>query len=266
MPERTLVQQQRTFLPKSLPAGPAPPAHPTIVPVNMLSACVTRDFEVLQVSAPFEQVSGHRAADAVGHNLVELLLLKDVVEGDLEAALNAVKSGSACACTASFLNKQGLRFVGNVIFSPMVSTNEDEPVVMVVLDPSEVHRQEPLKSSLPDTLAEAMRPSTQARIITDDTGTITFVNNAWVQLCGYSACEAQGRTLSLIQGPKTNLAELRQMLKKVKAGAETTTDVINYKKDGTAFTNRLQVKALRPGDEPSANVPMHFIGVLTEVA
>lgn len=66
-----------------------------------------------------------------------------------------------------------------------------------------------------------------------------FVNNKFEQSTGYSLVEATGRNLSFLQGKKTDkntIIFMRECFKKNKACVQ---DIVNYKKDGSEFINRL---------------------------
>lgn len=99
---------------------------------------------------------------------------------------------------------------------------------------------------LPITLTQLLS-SADAVVITEATFPfrITHVNQAWEGLCGYTAAEAVGQTLELIQGPKTSQETLTSLAKKIsnlKSSEDSASVVLrNYTKRGVAFKNRLTV-------------------------
>jgi PAS domain S-box-containing protein len=90
---------------------------------------------------------------------------------------------------------------------------------------------------------------------------ITHVNNKWVQLCGFSAEEAVGRTCSLIQGPETSVQALYALRMAVAARASVTLRLLNYTKSGTPFINQLSLQPLREGRSES-DPTTHYVGFL----
>eukprot|EP01083_Nonionella_stella_P089529 249809_1 len=90
---------------------------------------------------------------------------------------------------------------------------------------------------------------------------IVNVNSAWEGLCGYTKDECNGLTLSCIQGPDTNQTAVTALMSQLLRGEEAGTVLMNYRKDGSKFLNRLRVGALRD----DKNTITHFVGVLKEV-
>ena len=77
---------------------------------------------------------------------------------------------------------------------------------------------------------------------------ITHVNHAWEGLCGFTSSEAVGKTLEIIQGPKTSDRELKSLGEKcaklTSPHQSTTVILANYNKAGALFKNRLTVSPL----------------------
>ena len=79
---------------------------------------------------------------------------------------------------------------------------------------------------------------------------VMFVNQAWCNLCGYSAEEMLGRNLKCIQGEATNKAALNRMIRELTSDleeAECTATTINYRKDGMPFHAKVTSIPLLPG-------------------
>eukprot|EP01038_Epipyxis_sp_PR26KG_P007684 gene7684-10454_t len=125
-------------------------------------------------------------------------------------------------------------------------------------------------SSLPKTFEIAQQYSqysSQARVITEAAAPfkITYVNDAWVGLCGFSAHDAVGKTLQLIQGKKTDVKILNRIKNGVDNKAEVSIRVINYRSNGQEFANHLRLVPLTSniGNE---EVVTHYLGVLEDVS
>lgn len=70
---------------------------------------------------------------------------------------------------------------------------------------------------------------------------LVFVNAAFLELTGYSEDDVLGRNCRFLQGPDTR-EEDRLILKSAVANRETIShEILNYKKDGTAFWNELHM-------------------------
>jgi PAS domain S-box-containing protein len=143
------------------------------------------------------------------------------------------------------------------------------PSIIISSSSQQQQQQSPLIHSLYEleevTLAEATALSSEARVVTSAKSpfTITHVNGAWEDLCGFSACEAQGSTLELIQGPETKGEALRGLLGQLKQGRRAEAKLVNYTKSGKRFVNQLEVVPVK--DEATGELT-HFLGVLKLIA
>ncbi|MAT16028.1 MAG: hypothetical protein CMJ46_12250 [Planctomyces sp.] len=90
---------------------------------------------------------------------------------------------------------------------------------------------------------------------------IIYANDAFFQLTGYSTAEVIGRNCRFLQGSGTNPATVQQIRDAIRNGRETTVEILNYRKDGTSFWNRLGITPIR--DEK--NKVTHFVGVQFDI-
>lgn len=66
-----------------------------------------------------------------------------------------------------------------------------------------------------------------------------YVNNAFTQETDYTFEEVKGKNLNLLQGEKSESEAIDYMRKKFKGKETFVVDILNYKKSGAAFRNRL---------------------------
>jgi len=108
-----------------------------------------------------------------------------------------------------------------------------------------VRQQEQLRRGLgPDATAEenlavlslvASKAKNPVSIMEPD-GTISWVNEAFVQMTGYSPLEATGkRPDELLFGPSTEEAAVRQFQQALRNGHELTQEILLYRQDGRTF-------------------------------
>ena len=70
---------------------------------------------------------------------------------------------------------------------------------------------------------------------------ITHPNQAWLQMCGYTAEEVEGLTNSILTGPETDRDQISQLLSSVRREEPAVHTLVNYKKGGVRFVNHLKV-------------------------
>ena len=97
------------------------------------------------------------------------------------------------------------------------------------------------------TLARAIDASSVGMIVTDagDTQVILYANDAFLRMTGYAREEVLGRNCRFLQGPETSkdaVAEIREALRQER---EMSVELLNYRKDGSAFWNLLYICPIR---------------------
>lgn len=100
--------------------------------------------------------------------------------------------------------------------------------------------------------AAAMRASRMPMVITDPRkadNPIIFVNDAFARLTGYSREETLGKNCRFLQGPGTNANDVRRLKQAIAERRSVELDLLNYKRDGSIFWNRLLISPVFEGDE-----------------
>ena len=90
---------------------------------------------------------------------------------------------------------------------------------------------------------------------------LIYVNAGFERLTGYSADEVIGRNCRFLQGAETDSETLGNLRAALRDQREITVQLLNYRKDGTTFWNRLSITPVR---DPSGPVT-HFIAVQSDV-
>ncbi len=68
---------------------------------------------------------------------------------------------------------------------------------------------------------------------------ITYCNNAFVELTGYPQEEILGRNCRFLQGPETDQSTIKLVRDAIEARTDVAVEVLNYRKNGSAFWNAL---------------------------
>ncbi|QDU78777.1 Blue-light photoreceptor [Polystyrenella longa] len=90
---------------------------------------------------------------------------------------------------------------------------------------------------------------------------IIYANKAFYQLTGYSAEDVIDHNCRFLQGSETNPATVEQIREAIKNSREVTVEILNYRKDGTTFWNRLRITPILDAD----NRVTHFVGVQFDI-
>jgi phosphoserine phosphatase RsbU/P len=90
---------------------------------------------------------------------------------------------------------------------------------------------------------------------------IIYANAGFERLTGYAISDVLGRNCRFLQGSGTGLDAINQIHTALREECECTVQLLNYRKDGTPFWNRLSITPVR---DASGEVT-HFIGVQSDV-
>jgi PAS domain S-box-containing protein len=75
-----------------------------------------------------------------------------------------------------------------------------------------------------------------------------YVSEEFEKQTGYSAGEALGRNCRFLQGPDTDPHAIEAIRHALRARTVFTIDILNYRKDGTPFMNRLRIRPIYDAD------------------
>jgi sigma-B regulation protein RsbU (phosphoserine phosphatase) len=90
---------------------------------------------------------------------------------------------------------------------------------------------------------------------------LIYVNKGFEELTGYRAREVLGKNCRFLQGDQTNPAAAQEVRAAVREQRPCVVELLNYRKDGTAFWNRLSITPVKN----SAGDVTHFIGVQSDI-
>jgi sigma-B regulation protein RsbU (phosphoserine phosphatase) len=90
---------------------------------------------------------------------------------------------------------------------------------------------------------------------------IIYANAAFEHLTGYTPDLVLGRNCRFLQGPETDPQTRETIRRAVRSAEPCTVEILNYRKDGTTFWNRLSITPVK--DEQGEVT--HFIGVQSDV-
>ena len=115
-------------------------------------------------------------------------------------------------------------------------------------------------------LSVAVLRSTEAVLITDAEldppgPRIVFANPAFTRLTGYDEEEVIGKSPRILQGPRTDPAELRRLRAELERGETFSGAAINYRRDGSEYEQEWQVAPIQ--DEKGKTT--HYVALQRDV-
>ncbi|MCU0223624.1 MAG: SpoIIE family protein phosphatase [Acidobacteria bacterium] len=90
---------------------------------------------------------------------------------------------------------------------------------------------------------------------------LIYINQGFERMTGFPIEDVLGRNCRFLQGPETDPAAVAQIRTALAERRECVLEILNYRKDGTTFWNRLSITPLRD----AAGEVTHFIGIQSDV-
>jgi diguanylate cyclase (GGDEF)-like protein/PAS domain S-box-containing protein len=111
-------------------------------------------------------------------------------------------------------------------------------------------------------LGEGLSSAFDGVVLTDAYWQVMYVNQSFELMTGYSAPEVLRQKLTILQGPDTSRPELASLHQALQSGLSWKGKLVNYRKDGSAFWNGLNVIPVYAEDGSAS----HFIGLLRDIS
>lgn len=108
-------------------------------------------------------------------------------------------------------------------------------------------------------------PSVQALTLADmrrPGAPLVYVNYGFEKMTGYMREDVIGRNCRFLQGPETSREAITQMAKAIGQGNSLLIDVLNYRKNGSKFWNRLSLTPVKD----RLGKTTHYIGIQSDIS
>lgn len=115
--------------------------------------------------------------------------------------------------------------------------------------------------SLAQVSAHALESISQGVLISGPDRLTVSVNRAFEQLTGYQAHELIGHSCKLLQGAMTDVSAMSDFRAALDACQPVTREVLNYRKDGSAFWNEVSISPVFDND----GVLTNFVGIQQDI-
>jgi PAS domain S-box-containing protein len=189
-----------------------------------------------------EQMFGWTEAEVIDHP--NPIFLDDPLE-DYSTLRNNVLQGITYSTVELRRHKKDGSAI-DIIFSaaPLKnSENQIDGIVAVIADITEQKQQAEQVRLLQSVVVNTNDGVviTEAESIDELGLRIIYVNEAFTQITGYSPEEVLGKTPRILQGTKTDRAELDKIRSALSRWESVTVEVINYRKNGSEYWNEFSI-------------------------
>ncbi|MBV0924365.1 PAS domain S-box protein [Halomicroarcula limicola] len=220
---------------------------------------VDTDGRFTYVSEAVERVLGYEPDRLVGELFTQHMTSSGVTDA-LNAFSRLLEGTAVEQLELTFDHRDGSEVVVELNATPVIEEGAVTAIQGVGRDVTERKEREAElrvrtramdEAEVPITLADATEP--------DDP--IIYVNEAFEAVTGYSETDVLGENLRLLQGPKTDPETVAMLREGVEAQRPVTTELLNYRRDGSPFWNRMTITPI----EDETGTVTHFLGFQQEV-
>lgn len=216
------------------------------------------DGTVVYWNRASELIYGYSAAEALGGNLLDLIIPQDmrtVVEG---AVRWMFENGQGIPPSRMNLrHKQG--HLVPVYSSHTVVSIDGQAPVMFCMD---ADMSALAKAEQELRIAAAAFDSQQGMLITDRLGVILRVNSSFTLTTGYSEAEAVGQSPRLLSSDRHSAEFWASMWQSLHTVGSWQAEVWNKRKNGEIYADWVIINAVRDADGEVT----HFVGTLTDIS
>lgn len=220
---------------------------------------------ICEVNESYTKLTGYSKAEAIGQHY-SVLHGPDTDPAALADLKSAFENGSSAVTEILCYHKNGNLFwawigVSQVEEDDYYQASDAGHFVAVIHDVTARKKTEAafrLRSKALCNLSEGI-------CITDPTkpdNPITYCNDAFCHITGYSRDQVLGRNCRFLQGPATSQETVNQISKAVKEGRDIVVEILNYRKGGEEFYNLLSIT---PVKDPSTGQLTALIGVQSDI-
>ncbi|MFC6863143.1 PAS domain S-box protein [Halomicroarcula sp. GCM10025817] len=218
---------------------------------------VSADGQFTYVSPAVERVLGYTPAALTGEPFADYLTADS--RSDAMAAFESViEGGTVTGLELTFEGRSGEQAILEVNAVPV--DEADVAVQGVGRDVTERKEQEAALRARTRAMDAAAVPITIAEA-REGPPVVVYANDAFERVTGFKADEIRGENYRRLLGPETDASDVDAVETAIEAERPVTTELLNYRRDGTPFWNRLTITPIEDADGETS----HFIGFHQDV-
>ncbi|MBX0287040.1 PAS domain S-box protein [Haloarcula salinisoli] len=220
---------------------------------------IDTDGELTYVSQAVERVLGYEPDELVGDNFATL-----VSDGTTPSALSAftrlLDGETVQGLEIAFTHRDGHQVSMEVNATPITDDDAVTAVQGVGRDITERKERESELRLRTRAMDAAEVPITMADATARD-NPIVYANDAFETVTGYSKGQIIGNNCRILQGPGTDDEGVRTLREGIDAQRPVTAQILNYRRDGTPFWNRITVTPIAD----DTGTVTHYLGFQQDV-
>ncbi|MDS0281908.1 PAS domain S-box protein [Haloarcula onubensis] len=215
--------------------------------------------ELTYVSEAVERLLGYAPDELVGENFA-LLVTDAAAPAALDAFDRILDGEEVQGLELTFSHRDGRTLTMEINATPITADGTVTAIQGVARDITERKERESEIRLRTRAMEVAEVPITMADA-TDPNNPIIYANEAFEEVTGYSEAQILGNNCRMLQGPGTDPEAIETIRDGIEAERPMTVRVLNYRRDGTPFWNRVTVT---PIADESGEVT-HFLGFQQDV-
>jgi two-component system, LuxR family, sensor kinase FixL len=221
-------------------------------------AHVASNGRFLRVNQRFCDIVGYSHAEMLGRTFTEIMYRDPLAAGPLQADRLLSGEIDSCALEKRFIHRSGeLAWV--YLTAALVSNQDGEPqwFIAVIEDISDRKQAEGKVREL----SHAMENSPVMVVITDLSGSMTYVNRKFSEVTGYSIEECIGRNPRLLNSGESSPEIYQQLWATITGGETWRGEFHNRKKNGELYWESAVISTLLDAGGRAT----HFVGVKVDI-
>lgn len=170
-----------------------------------------------------------------------------------------LSEGSSESAAFTFIAGDGTELEAEVA-GVRVHHGGEETIQLLVRDLTETNRREERLK----LFGQAVEAAAHGIVIADaraDDEPIIYANTGFSRITGYPLGEVLGRNCRFLQGENTASESVAELRAAIDAGEGTSVDLLNYRRDGTPFWNRVEIMPIRN----EADELTHYLGLQRDI-
>ncbi len=215
------------------------------------------DGTVVYWNRASERIYGYTAAEALGSNLLDLIIPPELHEQTAAAVRAMFETGQGTPPSRLALkHKDGYRVP--VYSSHTIVAVPGRSPVMFCMD-ADMSALDQAEAEL--RVAAAAFESQQGMLITDAAGVILRVNEAFTRATGYAAAEAVGKTPRLIRSDRQSPEFYRALWQDLRTAGFWQGEIWNQRKNGEVYADWVTISAVKDEQGRVTN----YVGTQTDM-